>query len=303
MRAGLAIGSADALGDQSHCVRVDASRVVPKDADRGRLLQAWSYAHVKHLGEPRVSVAFRRVEAGGPHARRAKGGTRMRRLFAVIAALVLTAALGAPATADTAGGCLGPGQCRMTGQGVDAFWSGVPEGGPVPGGIYTDTYLNAGMGTFSGGGERSTNGWASFDEWTYTFDANGNYIALADTNGFGTLPDISISVARALGSATLSGSVQAISCTFDGSGNETCGTPFPTSVHGTWTATGARLRSVFTSHESGGGSSYTTTFNGMTRLGTATVTIGGVAPTGLIAGADINDSQGNTVSICHGPTC
>ncbi len=227
----------------------------------------------------------------------------MRRLFALAAAIALAVSLSVPVSADTTGGCLAPGQCRTSGRNVDAWWSGIPDGGPVPGVVYTDTSVSAGIGTFSGGGLRSTSAWMWLDRFSYEFDANGNQIPVAETFGFGNAPDVNVVIAKTLSSGSASGTIQAVSCTFDPNWNETCGDPAATSVSGTWTATGARMQSVYTSHSKGGGSSYTSTFQGAQRLASASVSIGGVGASGALAWADINDSQGNTVSICHGPTC
>ena len=94
-----------------------------------------------------------------------------------------------------------------------------------------------------------------------------------------------------------------VTCTIDAQKVETCGAPESTTVRGTWTATGARMQVVSTYHAKGPGLTVNQTFQGADRQAVASATIGGVAVAGLLQWADINDSQSNSVWICHAPAC
>ena len=229
----------------------------------------------------------------------------MRRLLALSTALVLALSAGAQfVSADTTGGggCFGPGQCRTTGLGADAGWSNYPADGPVVGVVYTDTWISASSYLSRAQGQKSGGAGAWFDIFRYTFDANLNFIPVGET--FVADPGtVTFTADRKLGSATVSGTAMAVTCTIDAQGNETCGNPVATAINATWTATGPRMQSVFTSHQKGPGMTANQTFQGANRQAAASASIGGVAVTGASMGADINDSQSNSIWICHTTGC
>lgn len=229
----------------------------------------------------------------------------MRRMLVLSTALVLAMSAGAgAASADTTGGCSGASQCRSSGLGMSASWSGVPAEGPVVGVVYTDTYLQAGTTMSASRGARSTTAGAWFSQFSYRYDditTKPSLVAESFTTDIG--PDLRVAVDGGLATAKVSGTVMVVSCTVDAAYVETCGDPVATAVSGTWTATGARFQVVSTYHAKGPGMSMTETFQGADRQAGASATIGGLAIPGAVGFGDIYDSQSNSVSLCHAPAC
>jgi hypothetical protein len=229
----------------------------------------------------------------------------MRRLLTLSIALVLAMSAGAgAASADTTGGCSGPGQCRTTGLGMSASWFGVPVDGPVAGVIYTDTYLAAWTETSSNRGTKATTGGAWFSQFSYEYDdtiSKPSPVSESFTTDVGT--DLIVAVDRNLGTATVSGTVMVVNCTIDANYNETCGDPVETAISGNWTATGGRLQMVSTYHATGPGFTFSQTFQGADRQAVAFATIGDLPVPGIPGFGDISDSRSNSVSICRAPAC
>ena len=229
----------------------------------------------------------------------------MRRLLVLSMGLVLALSAGAGfASADTGGGCAGPGQCRTSGLGMDAYWSGAPIDGPVLGVTYTDTNISAGTSMSSNRGTRASTGGLWFSQFTYRYDdLSGKPTPLGESFvvDFGT--DLVVTVDKGLGRATASGTVMVVTCTYDPFFNEACGDPAATTVSGTWSATGARLQMVSTYHAKGPGMTMNQTFQGSDRQAAAAATIGGLPVTGVLGFGDIYDSHSNFVSVCHAPAC
>ena len=228
----------------------------------------------------------------------------MRRLFAMsaIVALVLTAGAGA-VQADTSGGCSGTAQCRFAGRGVDASWSGVPADGPVLGQLYTDTYVAASSSMTTSRGTRTAAGGLWFQQFSYVYDGSDKPNAVRESfvTDFG--PDLVVRIDGKLNSATVSGTVMVVSCTYDQDFNETCGDPVATVVGGTWTATGPALSVVSTYRAKGPGFTMNEMFQGSQRDATAAVVIGGSPVSGVVGWASISDSSGTSITICHAPAC
>lgn len=229
----------------------------------------------------------------------------MRRMLTLSTALVLALSAGVGITnADTTGGCSGPGQCRISGPGIEASWSGVPIDGLVVGVVYTDTFVSAWTTTSSNRGTKTTTAGAWFSQFSYRYDDltdKPTPVAESFTTDVG--PDLVVKVARNLGTATVSGTAMVVSCTIDPDYNETCGDPVATTVGGTWTATGARLQTVSTYHAKGPGFTMNQTFQGSDRQASASATIGGIEVPGALGYGDIYDSQSNSVSLCRAPAC
>jgi len=228
----------------------------------------------------------------------------MRRLFALstIVALVLSMSAGA-AQADTSGGCSGATQCRFVGTGVDASWSGVPAAGPVLGETYTDTYVAASSSMTSSKGTKTPAGGLWFQQFSYVFDGSDKPSPVGErfVSDFGA--DLVVKVDGKLNSATVSGTVMVVNCTFDADFNEVCGDPLATVVQGTWTATGPALSVVSTYRAKGPGLTLNQMFQGTQRDASAAVVIGGVPVPGSTGWASISDTSGSTISICHAPAC
>lgn len=229
----------------------------------------------------------------------------MRRLLTLSTALVLVISAGVGITnADTTGGCSGAGQCRTSGLGMSASWVGVPIEGPAVGVVYTDTYVSAGTTMFSNRGTKAKTAGVWFSQFSYTYDdVTTKPIPVGESFTTDVGPDLSVTIDRSLGTATVSGTAMVVSCTIDATFNETCGVPVATAVRGTWTATGARLQTVSTYHAKGPGMTSNQTFQGADRQAIATATIGGLAVPGALGFGDIYDSQSNSVSLCHAPAC
>ncbi len=231
----------------------------------------------------------------------------MRKLFTLLSAIALVATLGggavAASTTGGGGGCFGPGQCRWAGQGADAFWSGVPDSGPVAGVVYTDTYVSASVQSISGGGVKSGGAGLWFDALSYSFDASGNFVPVSDTFAESDGTSLVVTVGKTLRTASASGPVTVVTCVYDATGNGTCTDPAPSTVNIAWTASGALMQTISTNHSKGSGSTLTSTFQGAQRNAVATGAIAGVPISGVFAGADINNARSNTVWICHGTSC
>ena len=230
--------------------------------------------------------------------------TSMHRRFAIFSAVVLALSTAAGvANADTSGGCSGATQCHTNGQGVDASWSGVPADGPVVGQIYTDTYLAASMSMTTSHGIRTNQGGLWFSQFTYRFDGSEKPAPIGESfvTDFG--PDLVINVDGKLRTASASGTVMVVSCTYDGDFNEICGEPVATAVRGTWTATGPALDVTSSYRAKGPGFTMNESFSGTQRQASAVVSIGGNAVPGTIEWASISDVKGRAVSICHAQTC
>jgi hypothetical protein len=228
----------------------------------------------------------------------------MNRRIAIFPALVLMlSCLVGTANADTSGGCGGGTQCRTTGQGVDASWSGVPFDGPVIGQTYTDTYVAASTSMTSSRGVRTAAGGLWFSDFTYVFDGSEKPTPIRErfVSDFGS--DLVVKVDSKLRTASASGTIMVVSCTYDASFNETCGDPVATFVRGTWTATGPALDVTSSYRVKGPGITMNESFAGTQRDATATVTIGGVNVAGLSAWASISNGRSSAVSICHAPAC
>ena len=228
----------------------------------------------------------------------------MHRGFVTVAAmaLVLSSAVGV-ANADTSGGCSGATQCRTTGKSVDASWSGVPIDGPVIGQVYTDTYVAASTSMTSSRGVRTVSGGLWFSQSTYVFDGSEKPQPIGErfVSDFG--PDLVITIDGKLRTATASGTVMVVSCTFDADYNETCGEPVATAVRGTWTATGPALDVTASYRVKGPGFTFSETSSGTQREATAAVTIGTNPVPGTLNWGAISDGRSNSVSICHGSSC
>lgn len=229
----------------------------------------------------------------------------MRRLLVLSTVLVLALSAGAGfASADTGGGgCFGPGQCRMSGLGADASWTTVPTDGPVTGVVYTDTFISTSASMTRGQGLTSSSVGVWFDEFSYSFDTAFNFIPVGETFVIDSGSNVTLSIDKKLSRATVAGTVMAVNCTFDAQQAETCGDPVATTVSGTWTATGARLKVSSTYHAKGPGLTQNQTFQGAESEATASATIGGASVAGPIQWADINDSVTNSVWICHTAGC
>jgi hypothetical protein len=228
----------------------------------------------------------------------------MRRLFIASAALALVlSTMAGAASADTSGGCSGATQCRFAGQGVDASWSGSPVDGPVLGQMYTDTYVAASTSMTTTKGTKTASGGLWFQQFSYVWDGSDKPTPVAESfvSDFG--PDLVVKVDSKLKSASASGTVMVVSCTFDADFNEICGLPVATVVHGTWAATGPALQVSSTYRAKGLGFTLNESFQGTQRDATAAVTIGGAAVPGAATSASISSSSGHSVTICHAPAC
>lgn len=227
----------------------------------------------------------------------------MKRLVAVGAGLVLALSVaGVAVRADTSGGC-NTRQCVSSGQSVDAFWTTFTGNVPTPGVVQTDTSISAGLGRTTGSGGRSSNSGACIDVFTYSYDANGNLIPALEASGCANPGDATISIANSLSDATVTATIQLVTCTFDANGNSTCSDPVPTALAGMWTATGPKDTSQSTFHDRVGGTTTSGTFKGDIRIATATVALGGSVVQGVLIGAHVADSHLSQVQTCHSATC
>ena len=229
----------------------------------------------------------------------------MRRFTVMLAtvALLLSAAAVGNVQADTSGGCSGATGCRYVGSGVDAAWSGVPLDGPVVGQLYTDTYLSAASSMTSNRGTKTAAGGLWFEQVTYRFDGSEKPtpISYSFVSDFGS--DLAVTVDAKLRTASASGTVMVVSCTFDANDTEICGDALPTVVRGTWTATGPALQVTSSYRTKGAGFATSESFKGTQRQATASVSIGGAAVPGSVGFATISDSSGHLISICRLEAC
>ena len=119
------------------------------------------------------------------------------------------------------------------GLGAEAQWTTFPASGKItPGVVYTDTYLNTSRDAVLWNGTNITDSYASVDEFSYMFDAAGNFIYVSDVFGFSHGSRVSLVVDSKLASASLSARLRLVSCSASG----TCTDLGRATLSGSWTA-------------------------------------------------------------------
>ena len=113
----------------------------------------------------------------------------MKRLnLAIVAgALLALAAAAAPAQAAS------PSTTFQRGPGAEAFFTTVPETGPVPGEQYQDVRVFA-SNQISSDSRHTPVPFATVDVFTYTVDDQGNQVMVSDIFGGGSAPDVPVTV-------------------------------------------------------------------------------------------------------------
>jgi hypothetical protein len=218
----------------------------------------------------------------------------------IAAAMCLALPSAAPAAAN--GTAL---QFSATGPGAEALFTTFPaSGNPVPGSVYTDTYVTAYATTAGIGNGKSLVQVLYLDEFTYKFDSNFNEIPVSDTNGQIDGSAVTLSISQRLTSASASGIVLLTTCSLDANGNPTtCGAAVPTAVGASWTGQGSlqRQNSLSTFHTKG--TTVVQRFRGTLLNATASLLVGGSAVTSPLAFADIFDSTQSSTCISHTGGC
>ena len=207
-----------------------------------------------------------------------------------------------------AGGAAASGtalQFRATGPGAEALFTTLPASGiPVPGTVYTDTYVT-GSSTITGiGTGKSLDHVLLLDEFSYTFEgANLNQVPVSDTSGYADGSAVALSISQKLASASASATVPLTTCVFDASGNATCGPAVPTAVSASWTGQGSLQKQVNTSVFHTKGTTVVSKFRGSLRNATGSLQVGGTSVAAPLGYADIFDSTQKSTCISHPGGC
>jgi hypothetical protein len=196
-------------------------------------------------------------------------------------------------------------QFSATGPGAEALFTTFPaSGNPVPGKVYTDTYVT-GSRTLSGiGNSKSLDQALLLDEFSYKFDANLNEVPVSDTSGFTDGSGVALSISSKLTSASVSATVPLTTCALDANANPTsCGSAVPTAVSASWTGQGSLQKQVSTSLFHTKGTTMVSKFRGTLRNASASLQVGGRSVTAPLAFADIFDSTQKATCISHTGGC
>jgi hypothetical protein len=220
---------------------------------------------------------------------------------AVVATAVCLALVSA-GTAAASGTAL---QFSAKGPGAEALFSTFPAGGPpVPGTVYTDTYVTADSTTTGIGNGKSLEQVLFLDEFSYKFDASLNFIPVSDTSGYADGSAVTLSISQKLTSASASATVPLTTCAFDAHGNPTtCNPALQTAVSASWTGQGsvATQSSHFMFHTKG--TTLVSRFHGTLRNATAALQIGGTSVAAPLVFADIFDAAQKATCISHSGGC
>jgi hypothetical protein len=196
-------------------------------------------------------------------------------------------------------------QFSATGPGAEALFSTFPaSGNPVPGTVYTDTYVTASSTTTGIGNGKSLDQVLFLDEFSYKFDTNLNFIPVADTNGYADGPAVTLSIPQRLTSASASATVPLTTCALDTNGNPTtCNSAVQTAVSASWTGQGSLLNENSHSLFHTKGTTVVSRFRGSMRNATASLAVGGTSIAAPLVYADIFDSTQKTTCISHTGGC
>lgn len=189
---------------------------------------------------------------------------RTARLLATAAAVVTAVALTPVAPAHAAGAVAY--RYSSSGLSAGAFFTDVPDSGPVARVTYHDTFVNAGESATRIDGTRSNGPFAYFDQVTYSFDRRGNFVFGSETIGFADGAAVTYAADKKLTSASVDASVPVQTC----DASWTCADAGTVSVAASWTGYGAISRSSGSGRYSGDGFHYSFHFNGTSRQATAT---------------------------------
>lgn len=222
----------------------------------------------------------------------------MRRLLVALGVVVGLVALAMPAGASAI-------HFSQSGPGAEAFFSDFPQSGnPVPGTVYTDTYLTVAQNAVNANGQKFTDKFLYIDMFSYKFDRQGNFIPASDTSGYAEGADVSLSAAKDLSSASTSATVSLTVCTFDRHFNETCSDGGTATVTGSWTGQGPKSleNGKFIFHSKG--ITEVSRFHGFFRNATATAAVGGTpVPGGSSLYADIFNASSKDVCVSPSGGC
>jgi hypothetical protein len=185
------------------------------------------------------------------------------------------------------------------GPGAEAFWSTFPESGnPVPGVIYTDTFVFTAEQAVRENSTRTEQKFLFIDQFSYKVDNRGNFIAVSDTFGEASGADVTLSVGSKLTSASVSATVALTTCTFGRTGE--CADAGTVTVNVTWTGQGGDLvRRSETFRASSKTFTEVFRFRGTFRDAIATGRLNGTS-LGTSQFADIFNASSAELFICHG---
>lgn len=211
-------------------------------------------------------------------------------------------AMGLPfvAAAAAAASAVTTFQFSDKGLGAEALYSTFPSTGiPTPGVVYTDTYVNAATDATRFDTGKSVTDALFVDQFSYEFDSSGNFVPVSDNYGQVNGSAVTLSLSKQLDAASASATVPLQACTFDSSGNETCGNGPLLAVSAAWTGQGAvtKTNSHLNFHTKG--TNEVSNFHGSFRNASASVSIGGNPAPGALAFADIFNVSQKDTQISH----
>jgi hypothetical protein len=229
-------------------------------------------------------------------------GVFMRTVGLLGAAVAVCLSLVFAATAAASGTAV---QFSATGPGAEALFSTFPaSGNPVPGTVYTDTYVNASSTITGIGNGKSLDQVLYLDEFSYKFDTSLNFIPVSDTNGYADGAAVTLSISPKLTSARASATVPLTTCALDANGNPTiCNSAVQTAVSGSWTGQGSLVKQSSLSLFHTKGTTIVSRFRGSTRNATAALAVGGTSIAAPLVFADIFDATQKTTCISHTGGC
>jgi hypothetical protein len=181
---------------------------------------------------------------------------------------------------------------KNSGLSAIAFFSDVPQSGPVARTVYHDTFVNAGESTFRANGTSTKAPFVVVDQLVYSFDRRGNFIFLSETGGFFDGSGVRWSADKKLTAASVSASVPVDRC--DEAGNCTPGGSIAVDVQ--WTGYGAISKAHDSFHYSSEGIHYTFRASGTSRAATAVSSFPGSTQY-----AELDDST--SAERCVGTAC
>lgn len=174
----------------------------------------------------------------------------------------------------------------------------MPESGPVQNVVYTDTYVSVAQQGVKEDGTTFSDKFLFFDQFSYKYDRNWNFVAISDTSGYAGGSDVMLAVDRKLASASASATVATFVCTF-GRRSSSCADGPAITLTASWTGTGDIIRSGDNYRVNSKSFTYTAHSRGSYRDASASASIGGVG-TGTSLFADIYNFTSHEVSVCHG---
>ena len=187
-------------------------------------------------------------------------------------------------------------QLTVRGAAASAYFTSAPSS-PLPGALYTDTYVFAARDATTVDGTRYRDDAVYVTRYRYTVDEGGWRVYVGYAHGFAYGSDVALAITGGLSKARLDALVPMRRCEFR-DGWEICDDAIVTPVSIAWTGEETVARGTSHANWSQGPARYITRYNGQSRVALATGTFGGddLAAT---RSALLTDTKWMSLSICH----